>query len=43
MDGVLGHMLLGLFLFVPIGFLAGYYQDRKRKNKEKINSDSQKI
>jgi len=33
MEGVLGHMLIGLFLFVPIGFLAGYLQDKKRKKK----------
>lgn len=34
MEGVVVHMLIGLVLFTPIGFLAGLYQERRAKELE---------
>ncbi len=34
MVGVLVHIIIGLILFTPIGFIAGYIQDKKAREKE---------
>jgi hypothetical protein len=35
MTGVVVHMLIGLILFTPIGFLAGYIQHKRTEKREK--------
>jgi hypothetical protein len=43
MQGIVVHMLIGLVLFTPIGFLAGYYQNKKRLRKEAEAAEEQKL
>jgi|APCry1669189101_1035198.scaffolds.fasta_scaffold00019_43 F0F1-type ATP synthase assembly protein I len=38
MTGVVVHMIIGLILFTPIGFIAGFLQHEKEKKIEKDNS-----
>ena len=35
MTGVVIHMLIGLILFTPIGFIAGYIQHKRAEKREK--------
>jgi len=35
MTGVVVHMLIGMILFTPVGFLAGYLQHRQAEKREK--------
>jgi hypothetical protein len=34
MTGVVVHMLIGLVLFTPMGFIAGYIQHRQAEKRE---------
>jgi len=38
MTGVVIHMLIGLLLFTPIGFIAGFLQHRKEQEREQENN-----
>jgi len=33
MVGILVHIVIGIVLFTPIGFLAGYLQDKRAREK----------
>ncbi|MEI7499396.1 MAG: hypothetical protein WCK84_03010 [Bacteroidota bacterium] len=35
MEGVVVHMVIGLILFTPIGFITALYQHRKAESKAK--------
>lgn len=40
MTGVVVHMIIGLLLFTPIGFLAGFLQHRRELNREQEKNKS---
>ncbi len=40
MQGVMIYIVIGAILFIPIGFIAGYFQHKKTlKNNQKNNSN----
>ncbi|MCK9219687.1 MAG: hypothetical protein PHF97_11165 [Bacteroidales bacterium] len=43
MEGVVVHMIIGLILFTPIGFLTAMYQDRKAIKEEEKKHTKERL
>jgi len=39
MEGIVIHMIIGLVLFIPIGFIAGFIQHKNEEERERIKSE----